>query len=200
MRARTIDGTVLGNMLRICAYRSTPTIAAVKFVVSDSGEILSPNHAPETTAPAVYCIGIPMPSPIPSKARPSVPTVPQDVPVATETIAQMMQVTGRNIAGERNVRPKTVRKGTVPLNIHVLMVIPTVNMMPRTGIEIATFDTIPPCISAQLNLCTSPNTEVIKMPSINGMWGPPPPTKMWYIRIDIVRTIGIEAARADGSR
>ena len=39
-------------MLLMCSNRSMPTMEAAMPVVSDSGDILSPNSAPDTTAPA----------------------------------------------------------------------------------------------------------------------------------------------------
>ena len=63
--------------------------------MSDNGEILSPNHAPQIAAPAVIPAGIPRPVPIPRRAIPIVPSVPQDVPVATDTIEQRTRDVGR---------------------------------------------------------------------------------------------------------
>ena len=46
-------------------------------------------------APAVIPAGIPRPAPIPIKATPMVPSVPQEVPVATETTEQRSRDVGR---------------------------------------------------------------------------------------------------------
>ena len=98
-------GNVLGIMLRICVYKSIRAIAAVKFVVSDSGDILSPNQAPDTMAPAHSANEISKTSAMPISARPSVPTVPHDVPVKTETSAHSKQVAGKNQSGEMSFIP-----------------------------------------------------------------------------------------------
>ena len=58
-----------------------------KFVVSESGDILSPKYAPDTTAPATIGSGAPSPEAIPIKATPMVPAEPHDVPVQMDTIA-----------------------------------------------------------------------------------------------------------------
>ena len=89
----------------MCSKRLTPATADAIFVVSDSGDILSPKYAPEITAPAAIPVGIPRPSPIPISAIPTVPAVPHEVPVESETIAQMIHVATRNIPGERIPSP-----------------------------------------------------------------------------------------------
>ena len=98
-------GTVVGNIPRMCSQRSTPAAAGVKLVVSDNGDILSPKKAPETIAPPVSDGGIPSPKPIPIIARPTVPTVPHEVPVATEMIEQIRQTETRNDEGEKTLKP-----------------------------------------------------------------------------------------------
>ena len=75
--------------------RFTPTRDDVKFVVSDNGEVLSPNQEPQIAAPAVIPAGIPRPEPIPRRATPMVPSVPQEVPVAMETMEQRIKAAGR---------------------------------------------------------------------------------------------------------
>ena len=107
-------------------------------MVSDRGDILSPNQAPETIAPAETWEGIPKLSPMLSKAKPMVPRVPQDVPVTTEMRAQTRQETGKKIVGLRMISPNFVSRGTVPQRIHVLMVIPTAMNMKITGIAVVT--------------------------------------------------------------
>ena len=47
-----IAGTVVYSMYLTCLYSSTPAMDAAKFVVSESGEILSPKYAPDIIAPA----------------------------------------------------------------------------------------------------------------------------------------------------
>ena len=134
-RAINIDGIVVGSMLRIWLYKLAPTIPAAKLVVSESGDILSPNHAPETIAPALRYPGIPMLSPIPINAKPSVPIVPQEVPVATDIMAQTIVVIGKKVLGSRILSPVLVNNGTVPLKIQDPIVIPTAMKIHITGIE-----------------------------------------------------------------
>src|SRR5690606_13881362 len=88
-------GTVVSSIYRMCVNRSVPAIAAARFVVSDSGESLSPKYEPETTAPATIPRGIPKALPIPIRAMPTVAEVVQELPVATEIIAQIITVAGR---------------------------------------------------------------------------------------------------------
>src|SRR5690606_34873677 len=104
-RAISMDGTVVGIMFLMCENRSVPVTAGARLVVSDSGETLSPKKAPETTAPAVQYIGMPKPAPMPISARPTVPTVPQEVPSDRETIEQRIIAAARKISGERITRP-----------------------------------------------------------------------------------------------
>ena len=113
-------------------------MAAEKFVLSDRGESLSPNQAPDTTAPAVMAAGMPRLSPAPRRARPRVPTVPQEVPTSRETMAQARQATGRKRAGSSRARAARVSQGTVPQRIQVPMRRPTVSMIPITGTALPT--------------------------------------------------------------
>src|SRR3546814_10073851 len=68
-KAISMAGTVVGIMFLMCENRSTPVTAGARFVVSESGDTLSPKNAPDTTAPAVQYIGMPKPAPIPIRAR-----------------------------------------------------------------------------------------------------------------------------------
>ena len=54
-------------------------------VVSDSGDILSPKNAPETTAPATMAGCAPSACPMPMKATPSVAQVVRLLPMAMPT-------------------------------------------------------------------------------------------------------------------
>lgn len=51
------------------------------------------------------CVGTPNPSPMPMSARPIVPVVPQDVPVASETTEQMIAAAARKMPGLRTCNP-----------------------------------------------------------------------------------------------
>ena len=56
------------------------------FVLSESGDILSPKYAPATIAPATAGSGAPIPAATLIRAAPTVPAAPQEVPVLTERI------------------------------------------------------------------------------------------------------------------
>ena len=85
---------------------SVPETEAARMVLSDSGDILSPKYAPQMIAPAVMGDGIPMAFPIPISARPTVPRVPQEVPVAREVKDARISADNRNIFGEMNLSPR----------------------------------------------------------------------------------------------
>ena len=67
--------------------------------MSESGDILSPKYAPDTTAPAVIAEGKPRAVPTPIRATPMEPAVDQDEPVASDTIEQSKQAVNKNIDG-----------------------------------------------------------------------------------------------------
>ena len=69
------------------------------------GESLSPKKAPETTAPAIMGAGMDMLMPMPIRARPTVPALPQEVPVAREVTQQIKKAAGRKILGDRIFSP-----------------------------------------------------------------------------------------------
>ena len=95
-------------------------------MLSDIGESLSPNHAPETTAPTTIGTGMPIPIATPVSARPIVATEPKLVPVKTAINAHRTKVSGRMIFGETSLRPKYISDGTVPPMIHAPTVTPTI--------------------------------------------------------------------------
>ena len=68
-------------------------------VVSDMGEILSPKYAPEIIAPAVHPTAYPCAVPIPINAMPTVATVVHELPVISDTNAQIMHAINRNSDG-----------------------------------------------------------------------------------------------------
>jgi len=78
---------------------------AARFVVSESGDCLSPAYAPERTAPTVIGAGTPSPAPMPTKATPRVPTVVHEEPMANATTAATTAAAGRNVVGERISSP-----------------------------------------------------------------------------------------------
>ena len=83
----------------MCEMRSEPAIAGARLVVSDKGDILSPKYAPLRIAPAISPSEIFKAFPIPIKAIPIVAEVVQELPVAIETIIQIIQAAKRNILG-----------------------------------------------------------------------------------------------------
>ena len=86
-------------MCLICLNRVAPAMAGARLVVSESGDILSPKYAPDTTAPAVIAGGKPSAVPTPISATPMEPAVDQDDPVAKDTILQRIQPVTRNTFG-----------------------------------------------------------------------------------------------------
>ena len=73
--------------------------------MSESGDILSPKYAPETTAPAVITSGKPRATPIPMSATPMEPAVDQDEPVANDTMEQSKQAVNKKMLGEITLIP-----------------------------------------------------------------------------------------------
>ena len=67
---------------------SQPAAIGASMVVSEKGESLSPNTAPEITAPAVIGRGAPVAIATPMTATPAVPAEPKEVPVKVEMMAQ----------------------------------------------------------------------------------------------------------------
>ena len=57
-------------------------------------------------APAVMGDGMPMAFPIPMRARPTVPSVPQEVPVASEVKDDSRSAENKNTFGEINFNPR----------------------------------------------------------------------------------------------
>ena len=60
---------------------------AAMLVESESGDILSPKYAPDTTAPAVAASGASSAMAVPINATPMVPADPHEVPVAIDIAA-----------------------------------------------------------------------------------------------------------------
>ena len=82
-------------MYLMCVNRSVPVEELARIVVSLNGDSLSPKYAPEMIAPALQGAGTPSAVPIPRSATPIVATVVHEVPVISDTIAQMMQAHAR---------------------------------------------------------------------------------------------------------
>ena len=60
-----------------------------------------------------------MPRPIPARARPAVPQVPQEVPVIREHMTHIRKAATKKNLGERNFTPRSMISGTVPAAIQV---------------------------------------------------------------------------------
>ena len=84
-------GIVVQLMFFICSNKSTLTILAAKFVVSDKGDILSPKKAPETIAPAVSATDASTALAILINATPIVATVVNELPIAVPIRAVMIK-------------------------------------------------------------------------------------------------------------
>ena len=76
-----------------------PDMEGARFVVSENGDILSPKYAPEIIAPAARPSGIPAALAIPINATPMVPAVDQELPVAREIKAEIIQAVNKNSEG-----------------------------------------------------------------------------------------------------
>ena len=83
----------------MCVNRSTPAMAGARFVVSDSGDILSPKYAPEIIAPATIASDIPIAFPIPRSAIPIVAIVDHELPVTNEMMALTKQAAIKKYVG-----------------------------------------------------------------------------------------------------
>ena len=80
-------------------------MAGARLVVSDRGDILSPKYAPDRMAPAVIPGFMPRPKPMPIRATPMVPMVPQEEPVAREVMEQIRTQAMKKMAGCMIFRP-----------------------------------------------------------------------------------------------
>ena len=92
-------------MARTWSNRPVCAVPAARFVESDSGESLSPVHAPERIIPATKAGFRPIVAPIDMNAMPSVAVTVQAEPRAMPTIEQRMHARGRNIPGAMILRP-----------------------------------------------------------------------------------------------
>ena len=99
------EGPVVKIMCLICSNNVEPAMAGARFVVSESGDILSPKYAPEIMAPPIIGAGMPRPIPTPIKAIPTVPAVVQEDPVASDTIELINNVATRKMDGDKILRP-----------------------------------------------------------------------------------------------
>tara|TARA_B100000524_G_scaffold108234_1_gene52339 strand:+ start:218 stop:625 length:408 start_codon:yes stop_codon:yes gene_type:complete len=98
-------GIVVIVIYLMCVNKSAPDIAGARFVVSLSGDNLSPKYAPDKTAPAVIPFGIFRAPPININAIPTVAVVVQLLPVEIDTTAQQMSDAKRKKVGFRICNP-----------------------------------------------------------------------------------------------
>ena len=95
-----IDAGIVDHIICwICLKIFTFVTNAAKFVVSESGDILSPNTPPAITTPATIPIGIFISLAIAINAIPAVPTDPHAVPVATDVTAVMKNAVTKKYVG-----------------------------------------------------------------------------------------------------
>jgi hypothetical protein len=87
-------GIVVKLICLMWLNKSTPTMVEARFVVSDSGDILSPKNAPDTIAPAAIARFMSNALAIPINATPMVAVVVKELPSETPIIA----VTANTIA------------------------------------------------------------------------------------------------------
>src|SRR5699024_3332268 len=87
----TNAGIVVHSTFLIGSNKSTLTIIDAKLVVSESGDILSPKNAPDTTAPAVISTDKPSAELTLTNATPSVAAVVSELPMLIPIIAVTMK-------------------------------------------------------------------------------------------------------------
>ena len=119
-------------------------MAGARFVVSESGDILSPKYAPDTTAPAVMTVGKPNAVPTPIRATPMDPAVDQDEPVARDTMEQRIQAVTKKILGLITLIPKYIMEGMVPAAIQDAIIQPTIARIRQACIDLL-IDARMPC-------------------------------------------------------
>lgn len=110
---RTVKATnaisKLGNVVVTIAFTwsNNPVCAeaAARFVESDNGENLSPQHPPERMAPATRPGVTPIVVPIVINAMPSVALTVYAEPSESPTAAQRIVTAGRKIAGVKILSP-----------------------------------------------------------------------------------------------
>src|SRR5699024_3321625 len=99
-------GIVVHVILLICANKSTFNIEDAIFVISESGDILSPKKPLETIAPAVIRRDTSIALDIPIKATPIVPTVVKELPTLIPTIADTRNTIAKKNFGVTILNPK----------------------------------------------------------------------------------------------
>ena len=105
MIAITKLGKVVVTMAATWSNRPVCAEPAAKFVESDKGENLSPQHAPDKIAPAIKAGFNPMVLPMAIKAIPNVADTVQADPKAIPTTAHIKVIKGKKTPGERSFNP-----------------------------------------------------------------------------------------------
>lgn len=75
----------------MCVNSGVSVTDEARMVVSESGDTLSPKYAPDTMAPAIQPSSNPCALPMPIRAMPMVAIVVHELPVMTDTTAQIAQ-------------------------------------------------------------------------------------------------------------
>ena len=92
-------------MQRMWSKISAPETEGARLVVSDRGDILSPNQAPQTMAPMTRGRGMAVVEATPTMARPMVATLPKEVPVNSAHRKHGTKARGTRILGEISFMP-----------------------------------------------------------------------------------------------
>src|SRR5699024_6169245 len=114
-------GIVVHVIFLICANKSTFNIEDAMFVVSESGDILSPKKAPETIAPAVIGSDTSIALDIPIKATPMVPTVVNELPTLIPTIADTRKTIDPKNVRNIIVHPQQISRDNLPPIVQLAM-------------------------------------------------------------------------------
>ena len=103
--ATSAAGIVVYIMDPMWSYRGTLLTPEARFVVSDRGDILSPNQAPQTTAAMTSGTGMEVVEATPTRAMPMVATLPKEVPVNSAVSPLRTKARGTRIFGEISFMP-----------------------------------------------------------------------------------------------
>ena len=119
-------------------------------VESDSGDILSPKYAPETTAPAVAARGTSTAAAAPISATPSVPAEPHEVPVQIDITAVIRNAVTTKNCGLISSMPQPTRSGMVPASTQLPINMPMASRIRITGSTDASFSPVERWTSSQV--------------------------------------------------
>ena len=100
-------GPTVHAIPRMCSFVVTPPtrLGHEDRRLRQRNDILSPQYAPETTAPAAIVSDTPRMGAIPTKATPMVPAVVHELPVIEPTRAQMAATATKKIDGRSTSMP-----------------------------------------------------------------------------------------------